>query len=186
MPTSDLANIAPIMRIVIPLKPLSVLDLGIGAGKYGGLCREYLDVRLGHMKREDWRVRIHGVEGFADYRVPAWDSYDEVRIEDFTRRYQTYRGYDLVLAIDSVEHVAKDVGIDMIATLTENNRMLIVSVPQGEWPQGAVHGNELERHRATWHAEDLRNLGGRIIQCGAEVACAIAVFDRSMSRAFAA
>ena len=186
MPTSDLANIMPIMRIMIPLKPLNILDLGIGGGKYGVLCREYLDARMGHFARGDWTVKIHGVEGFDGYRLPAWGSYDRVVIEDFTCKYPTYRGYDVVLAIDSLEHVAKDVAIDMIRTLTENNGMLIVSVPQGEWPQGAVHGNELERHRATWYAEELRELGGRIIQCGPEVACAIAIFDRTVQRANAA
>ena len=32
------------MDIIIALKPFSVLDIGSGFGKYGVLCREYLEL----------------------------------------------------------------------------------------------------------------------------------------------
>jgi len=177
MPTSDLSNIAPILRFIIPLRPARVLDLGAGLGKYGVLLREYLDGRFGNFLPSEWQVTIDGVEGFSRYWNLAYLAYNSVEIANFADRYKTYRGYDVVLMIDSLEHVFKKDAIEILYTLQSQNRYVIVSVPQGEWPQGAVHGNDLECHRATWTADDLVELGGRLLQAGPEFSCAIAVFE---------
>jgi SAM-dependent methyltransferase len=150
-----------------------VLDLGCGYGKYTVLVREYMDIAKFRIKREDWQTSIVGVEAFEAYRNPVWDACDEVLIEDFTKHYEAYRGFDLVLMIDSLEHVEKSLGEKILNTLLTNNKWVIVSCPDGDYPQGAVNGNEYETHRAVWTKEDLSIRGGHILHHGI---CTVALF----------
>jgi hypothetical protein len=163
MPTSELSNIYPIVAKAARLQPKRILDLGIGFGKYGVLLREYLDVAEFRIRPEQWKLTIDGVEAFENYRTGVWDIYDEVHIEDFTKTYQTYKDYDLVLLIDSLEHIERPLGDTILDTLLTNNRNVIVSCPDGDYPQGAVNGNEFETHRARWTPEDFTIRGGTIL-----------------------
>jgi hypothetical protein len=182
MPTSDPCSITPIITEIFRLSPKSVLDLGIGCGKYGVLCREYLDGWFQRFKRHQWQVRIVGVEGFPEYRNPAWDLYDTILIEDFSKKYVSYTGYDLVLMLDSLEHVDKETGLKLLASLRENNKAVIVCVPEGDNPQGPACGNDFECHRATWTGAELATLGGRVFYTGRsfqeDVACTVATFEK--------
>jgi 2-polyprenyl-3-methyl-5-hydroxy-6-metoxy-1,4-benzoquinol methylase len=172
MPTSDASNLSPIVNEVVRLRPHSILDLGIGYGKYGSLLREYLDVAQYRIAPHAWRVDIIGVEGFADYKNPMWDLYSQVRLEDFTEHYANavdYGGFDLVLMIDSLEHIDKPLGHTILDTLLQNNKRVIVSCPDCTnhmFRQEAVNGNELERHRAFWTKEDFEVRGAKIIHSG--------------------
>jgi SAM-dependent methyltransferase len=150
MPTSHPSLISPIMERVLELRPLSILELGIGYGKYGALLREYFPKAL-----------IIGVEGWAAYRNENWSKYDEVLIQDFV--HVASGNYDLVLMVDSLEHLDKQTGGMLLKKLVGENRRVLVSTPDGEYPQGAVNGNEYERHRATWTATEFVALGGRVL-----------------------
>ena len=57
------------MDIIISLQPFSVLDVGSGFGKYGVLCREYLELWDGRQEYKFIR-RIDGVEAFENYITP--------------------------------------------------------------------------------------------------------------------
>ncbi len=64
MPSSSVGLIPIVVRMVQALKPCSVLDIGFGMGKYGLLCREYLEL-WGPEKWQrfgKWRTRIDGIE----------------------------------------------------------------------------------------------------------------------------
>ena len=53
------------------VKPGSdILDIGCGFGKYGMLFREYLDVWHERYERQQWRVRLVGIEAYEQYRNP--------------------------------------------------------------------------------------------------------------------
>jgi hypothetical protein len=164
MPTSDGHNILPIIIEVARLNPKTILDLGIGFGKYPVILREYLDIAYGRIKQKDWKVKIYGVEGFEDYRSPCWDVCDYILPHDFSKG--TYAGFDVVLMIDSLEHLDKETGKKVLENLLLGNRNVIVSVPDGDYPQGAVNGNEFERHRARWREHEFVHMGGRIIYQG--------------------
>jgi hypothetical protein len=117
-----------------------------------------------------------GVEGFSRYRNPAWELYDEIKIEDFSIHYESFKGFDLVLLLDSLEHVDKTVGLKLLSTLRSNNKVVIVCVPEVFHPQEAAYGNEFERHRAAWTAEEMAGLGGRVFfaeRIQSEITCAI-------------
>lgn len=152
MPVSESANIAPIANELERLQPERIIELGIGGGLYGCIARNYLEGRHGRCGKDQWKTVIHGVEGFPQYgkNNPMWEAYDTVWEENFTRYTDSYRDYDLVMMIDSLEHVEKAEAMTMLYSLASNNKHVIVSVPLGVCPQGTCFGNELETHRSTW------------------------------------
>lgn len=149
MPVSDLGSVFPIMQEVVSLRPKRILDLGIGFGKYGALCRETLEAVHGRCKVADFQVVMNGVEGFLAYKNPLWKLYDNIYVEDIRDNYtsERYSGYDIVLAVDVIEHIEKKEAFKILSHLVANNKYVIVSVPLGNCPQGTVFGNELETHR---------------------------------------
>lgn len=160
------------------LQPKSVLELGVGSGKYGVLLREYLDIAHGRLSFGSWETKIHGVEGFPSYLNGLhYSVYDRVNVEDFSliENYIHYIDYDLVLMIDSLEHIPKDKGVELLSFLIECNNTVIVSCPFGVHyiEQGAVYGNEFERHRAHWTPQDFEALGGKMLFKGV---CAVYQF----------
>lgn len=72
MPTSYPENISSIICFIRHLKPKSVLDIGPGFGKYGLLCREYLDIwNKWTYSKDKWDIRIDAIEAFANYITPV-------------------------------------------------------------------------------------------------------------------
>lgn len=55
------------MDLVTIMDPRSVLDIGTGFGKYGILCREYLELWDGRQQYSDFKRRIDGVEAYSPY-----------------------------------------------------------------------------------------------------------------------
>lgn len=148
MPISNWDQIPAIMNEVYRLQPKTVLDLGIGFGKYGPLLREVLDGMHGRCDRELWEASIWGVESFDAYSNPVWGGYSGVIRCDFTdlRRIQL-GGNDLVLMLDSLEHLEPGAGRVFLDDLVAHNRHVIVSVPVVPMPQGTTYGNPFEAHR---------------------------------------
>ncbi|MBW2991727.1 glycosyltransferase family 1 protein, partial [Candidatus Woesearchaeota archaeon] len=68
MPTSSPHQINEIMGEIMELDPSSILDIGVGFGKYGFLCREYLELWDYNNKRYgEWKREIDGIEVYEDY-----------------------------------------------------------------------------------------------------------------------
>lgn len=168
MPTSDSTLIWRVVQSALSIQPKSVLDLGAGMGKYGALLREYLDYGHGRFSPNDWQTQIVGVEGFPAYRNPNWDHYNHVWIENFARKVEYYRDYDLVLMIDSLEHLPFEQAVHTVQELKRNNRNILVSTPSPTFyqPQDAVFGNAYEIHRYKWTPQELTVLGGTHIHTG--------------------
>lgn len=156
MPTSDFRHIPQVLDEVYALQPECTIELGIGFGKWGVLLREVLDAIYGRCQRAQWQRKIFGVEVFEAYRNAAWGIYDEVHPVDFTNRRHVPvdfpSGWDLVMMMDSLEHLTPEVGRPFLAGLVERNKHVIISVPNGPMPQDeAVYGNEHERHLWTFN-----------------------------------
>lgn len=167
MPVSEISNIPPILSEVVRLQPKTILDLGIGGGKFGTLCREVLDWVHGRVKPRTWKTQIFGVEGFEDYRNPAWGVYDDVWIEDFSKKAEYYRDIDCVLILDSLEHLEKAEAEVFLHQIVSQNKRVIVSVPLGHCPQGEVFNNTYEKHRSTWYGEqDFSQYNYRVLHRG--------------------
>lgn len=158
MPTSRHEQITKIVHTLIALKPSSVLDVGVGFGKYGVLAREYLEMWDGDMRydRHEWKCTIDGVEVCESYITPLHKYvYDRIfvgDIRDVIHRLDTQ--YDLVLAIDVLEHFEVADGIALIDGLLNRSCGILVCVPKRFYKQGPIFGNPFETHRAQWDKKD--------------------------------
>jgi hypothetical protein len=70
MPSSHRYQINEICELIATSDPKSVLDIGVGFGKYGFLSREYLELWDGRERYHEWRRQIDGIEAFKEYLTP--------------------------------------------------------------------------------------------------------------------
>lgn len=161
MPGSSEHNLTPvcgILRAMSP-KPRTTLDIGVGLGKFGLLVREYVDV-FGTEALGEHKTYLVGVEAFAPYVQPWHRSiYDELHIGDIRDLRAAFGHFDLILAIDVVEHFGKDEAIDLLEWIASHSTEAIVAIPVVPSPQGAAFGNEYERHRTAFTEVELRPFG---------------------------
>jgi len=153
MPISDYRHIPQVLDEVYALQPETVLELGVGFGKWGTLLREVLDAMYGRCRPEQWRRIIQGCEVWESYRNPSWEVYSNVTVVDFTKRFeQIVAPWDLVMMMDSLEHLTPEVGRPFLADLVKHNKHVIISVPNGYMPQdSSPYGNAYENHRWTFN-----------------------------------
>lgn len=146
------------------LAPASVLDLGIGLGKYGVLVREYADTMCRGLLPPDRRVRIVGYEAWEKYRNLCWFAYDEICVLDYAQAVrQNLAGFDLVLWIDGPEHLEQIPAENLLQQLCADNKAVVISTPNGRREQGAWKGNTYECHRSIWTAGMIRQYGGEVL-----------------------
>src|SRR6266568_4482900 len=72
MPSSRPNTVPTVIHLVRQLQPRSILDVGVGFGKWGHLFREYTDIQEAERdparyQRHNWQVKIDGIEGYSDY-----------------------------------------------------------------------------------------------------------------------
>lgn len=177
MPTSYYQVIAEIVGQVVALAPASILDLGVGFGKYGMLCREVLDIPYQRYAKKDWLIRIDGVEGWKPYRNPIHDYvYNRVFYGKIEAQLPTLGRYDVVLLIDVLEHFSKEDGLGLVRQILKHtNKALLVSTPLVPAEQGSYLGNALETHRSRWTEEDFQEFRtqSRVIPVGGDEAAQI-------------
>lgn len=160
MPSSQHYHISKIMDNIIALKPKSILDIGTGFGKYGVLCREYLELWDGRQKYEFTR-RIDGVEVFGKYITPLHKFvYNNIFSEDIIELIDRLDfKYELVLLIDVLEHFNKDQGKWLLETILSKSTGILVSTPKNPSPQKDAFDNIYETHRSKWTKDELSKIG---------------------------
>lgn len=171
MPFSQSSQISPIVGFVERLQPQSVLDVGAGMGQYGLLLRnalEFLNLfevngTQGRQRdRRDWRVVIDGIEGFAGYLTPVHDyAYNKIHIGNALDVLPTLpeASFDLVIAIDILEHFTKEDGLRFLQMLKRVSRKhVLVSTPK-DFIHQEVEANPLEDHLSVWSCDDLTQAG---------------------------
>ena len=173
MPSSDPNIIGMILEIVRNLKPQSILDIGIGCGKYGVLFREYLD---GHWtgrafhNPKTWETTIIGMEVWKDYITPVHEFvYNEIIIcnaLEWLKEHNHLGKFDLVFMGDIIEHFTKEEGFELIEILRTKwlapDGHMVISTPNFTTRINdehlAVFGNTHEVHRCQWASEDFHKL----------------------------
>lgn len=156
LPTSLFEAVPLILKLLQLEEPRSILDVGVGFGKYGVLAREALEIPLDRYDRAQWQVQIEGVEAFPAYRTPIHDYiYDRVYYADIRNIVSDLPVYDVILLIDVLEHFEKDQGHTILRELLKRTRKsLIVSTPLYPAVQGAYLGNPHEAHLSRWSLLD--------------------------------
>jgi hypothetical protein len=171
MPSSRPSIIPSVIHWVLQLRPQSILDVGMGFGKWGHLFREYTDiVQAAHdtarYQRANWKVRIDGIEGHAAYLTEMHRYlYNNVYAGDAAQILPTLPSYDLIFFGDIIEHFTKEDGLQLLRTaIAKSNQAVILSTPKFDTAQGACFDNELERHRSVWSAGDFQSFPGAIVK----------------------
>jgi len=164
MPTSTWRSITSILDIIMDLdpRPKRVLDVGIGSGKYGFLCREYLQFWEDSLFRGAHEIVIDGIEIFPDYVGGLQRQiYDHVFIGDAADILPRLENdsYDLVLLIDVIEHFEKATGQRVLQECQRIAPVVIVSTPRVLTDQPAKWGNPGEEHHSLWTPRDLKKCG---------------------------
>lgn len=161
MPSSFPDALSVVAAWVQALRPVSVLDVGIGFGKYGLLFREYLDVsprseRHEHHAAPSAAVRIDGVEAWAPYVGPLQRAiYDRIFEGDALAVLPSLGTYDLVFAADVLEHFTRVDGERFLEMAAARATLgVLIVTPALELPQDAVFGNPFERHQSAWSPRD--------------------------------
>lgn len=162
MPTSTYAHVVVVAKYLETVKPSSILDVGVGNGKMGFIARDLLDVMLGgRYRRKEWRLRLDGVEAFADYiQAHQRAIYDEIHIGDAFEVLDRLGQYDVIILGDVLEHFdpvrAREVLRKCVAHAA---KAVILSIPLGErWTQEDIYGNPYERHLSFWTREDFEEM----------------------------
>lgn len=171
MPFSYSNQLSTIVGYAEQQNPSMILDVGIGMGQYGFLLRTNLEninlfeINGAHARQRDkreWRVRIDGIEGYPGYINAVHEyAYTNLYIGDALEILPTLQAgaYDLVLAIDILEHFDKGQGS---VFLKECRRVckntVLVSTPR-DFIEQEVVANPLENHRSHWTEQDLRVCG---------------------------
>ncbi len=161
MPSSRPNTIPTIIHLIRQFRPRSILDVGVGFGKWGHLFREYTDINEAEndpsrYDRKNWKVRIDGIEGYAAYLTAMHRYlYNEVHVGDACQLIKGLARYDVVFMGDVIEHLDKKAGQRLLREAVKKARKaVIVSTPKQDTGQIALCGNELERHRSLWSARD--------------------------------
>jgi hypothetical protein len=155
------------MDLIVNLNPASVLDIGIGFGKYGLLCREYLELWDGRENYSQFLRRIDGVEAFEKYITPMHSFvYSHVYVRDILKIIDELNfSYDLVLLVDVLEHFNKSEGKILLTKILANNKGVLISIPKNPSNQKDAFNNIYETHRARWTKQELSSMHSSSSSC---------------------
>lgn len=156
MPTSWYQAISDILEQVEKEKPESILDIGVGFGKYGLMVREVLELPYERYNKEQWIINIEGIEAFEKYKNPIHDHvYNKIYYGDAAKIIKELPKYDCILLIDVLEHFEKEEGKKFIKELmAHTNKSLIISTPRYPAKQEEYLGNKYEEHKSKWSIID--------------------------------
>lgn len=158
MGTSNWQNISYNIDVIKKINPQRVLDIGCGFGRWGFLCREFLDLWDDeNYKKSDFLRTIDAVEIYENY-IQSYHNYfyDNIYMEnalDFL--YRTTNFYDLIIVGDIIEHLEKNDGFKIIELALKKSKFTMINIPIGkDWPQEATEENIFEEHRSVWYKGD--------------------------------
>lgn len=144
---------------IIRLSPKTVLDIGIGMGKWGMLAREYTDAWCGRRYlRKDWQTKIYGIEIYPEYRNPVWEIYDSLYIGDVCEVLPEVAHdcgpFDLTIMMDVIEHLPRVQGEKLVQDVVACSKNVILSFANME--QAGICANIHEDHVSKWCVADFK------------------------------
>jgi hypothetical protein len=171
MPSSRPNTIPTVVHLLRQLQPQSILDVGVGFGKWGHLFREYTDIQQAEhdparYQKQNWCVRIDGIEGYPAYLTAMHRYlYNEIHIGDALSVLANLPTYDLIFLGDVIEHFDKAAGVQLLQrAIAHARKAVVVTTPKYETGQTDLCSNELERHRSLWSAKDFRRFDGAVVK----------------------
>lgn len=167
MGTSNWQNISYNIELVKRLDPKSILDVGVGFGRWGILFREFLEIWGERNYSGKWKRTIDGIEIFPEY-IKEYHKYfyDNIYIEDAIGFIKsTDQKYDLINCGDVIEHFKKKDAGKFIDMCLQKSQYVLINIPTGSnWQQGAINNNENERHLSEWSISDFTKYSNHLIR----------------------
>ena len=162
MPSSDYNSIPKVLQVVNRIGPLSILDVGVGTGRYGFLFREILDFNYGRFNRSEWHTRIDGVEIDASYILDHHKGLYSIIYNGDFNQVELPGTYNLIFMGDVLEHWADGQWQMALKKAKLNSDILIVVAPNNKesMNQGVWRGHESERHLSLLSPE---KVGGKCL-----------------------
>jgi hypothetical protein len=166
MPTSNLTSFFDIMEVISQIKAKSILDVGVGFGKWGFLIREYFDLRP-HKKKgyDDWSLKLDGIEVNEKYITPVHNYiYNNMFIGealDILSNNNVY--YELILALDIVEHFSKENGLKFITLCRNRSDFVFINTPNIYYKIENEYYSHYMEHKSGWDADDFTKLGAKYV-----------------------
>ena len=161
MPTSHRFQINEIVEVLIRLQPQSVLDIGVGYGKYGLLAREYLELWGWEENYGKNTHQIDGIEVYEPYILAHHRHiYDQIFVGNALEVLpKISQKYELILLIDVLEHFSFEDGKKLLELCKSCANYVLISTPRDIGTQGESYGNVYETHHFEWKARHLKAEG---------------------------
>ena len=173
MPSSDIAMIPKVMSIVKAIGPKSILDIGMGNGRYGFLFRECLDWNYGRLNKRDQIVRIDGVDITDSYITDIHRTvYNNIIISDWLE-HEPSIPYGLIFMGDVLEHWPEGEWQEALDKAKKYSFFTVVVSPNwaGSLAQGPWFGHEQEAHLVLLSPE---TVGGRCLYANSKMFMCVA------------
>lgn len=157
MGTSNWQNISYNIELVRRLNPKTILDVGIGFGRWGILFREFLEIWDTAKYDGKWERIIDGIEVFEGY-IKDYHKYfySNIYIADALDYLgKTNKKYDLINLGDIIEHFTKKEGEELIRLAMDKGKYALINIPIGKhWEQSGTAENPYEEHKSVWYNSD--------------------------------
>ncbi|MEK8050026.1 class I SAM-dependent methyltransferase [Ideonella sp. DXS22W] len=147
MPGSFPVFDAVVAHLIARCQPATALDIGTGSGKYGHM----LATHAPQCERTGLDLEPSYVDRFG---LPQL--YHHMHLADGAQWCHAHpqRQFDMVFLGDSLEHMGKSAGIDLLNAMVYRCAWLVIVAPEFV-VQGAVDGVASEAHRSVWSERDL-------------------------------
>jgi len=159
MGTSNWQQIGRCIEIIQDIQPKSILDIGVGFGRWGMLSREFLELWNNRTNSIEWKVKIDGVEVF-DKNIEGWHNYfynNIYNVDAYDYVMKTEDKYDLIIFGDVLEHFEKEKAIEIIKRCLEFGKYILINLPLGtSWKQDDLYNNIYEKHLSIWSLNDFK------------------------------
>lgn len=138
-----------VQQVVSAIQPRIIMDVGVGAGKIGSLCRSVCP-----------HAQIYGFEVFQPYletykanHQAFYNQIDCVDFRDWVRSNSDWQA-DLIVFADVLEHFFYSEVHDVIQFCLYRVKYLLAIWPT-EYPQNIEQGNQEQAHRSNFMLNDL-------------------------------
>ncbi len=167
MGTSNWQNISYVVELVRAINPTKILDFGIGFGRWGILCREFLEVWDEGNYTGKWNRQIDGIEVFPDY-IKSYHSYfyDNIYKEEGYKWIKNCKEkYNLIIFGDVLEHFEKQTALEIVNISLIKSDYIIINIPLGtQWEQVSNNENKYEEHKSIWQTSDFKNFRFKVVK----------------------
>ncbi len=163
----------------IPKNVESLIDLGCGRGIVGAMTRIYRTPK-----------RLVGVDIFQDYIdfCKKYSIYDELHRLDLRKTPLPFndREFSVATCIETIEHLPKKHGEQLLEELHRIADVVIVSTPSSFFrqPESYVKNNPFQAHVSKWAVEDFRKRGYDVKGVGELAAYKLAIPTRKLTCRF--